>query len=930
MNLSRLYSVVPEVIALIIDFNRVRTAELIDIPCLLLLYSFILRFIWQSAIFVHGLGHTIAIAAADRNLSAINLSNILEQRSLRHILRSLIPFYCIFIPIIAFSSPTPYSPIPLFPHLPLERQNNIKLKASGGILFNLAIALILLTQSLCEAVSFRVFPIRYSLIIANLSIALFSLSDIEAIITGTAKYLYCGNFGLIAFRKPDDEPDLLPPRLLSMVQQMGQETEVRGEQAGGGLVIGRRDDLPVFIGKKIINQKRSNLTKSLETAFALEREQAIALGVKPLKSIIAGVWHYRYATSGTASSKLETHWHEWIGARQEDVLLFADTEWTYKTKNVHHRITHNGDFESWRIFERDVDYKTLGLWLERVLHTPNATQGDSPKIAGMIDLLLTQGMWYAAVRLAYQQAIASDIESAFGSEQPTKDAPNTAPGQEQLKAWAEIFESVFKREIAKPENPSLDPVALKASLSLHQAFNQGLRNLKSTAQWTDLQRINFIQATLIAFLENDLYKATQMFMAEAKGSFGLVTISTLSESELILSAKGQPITVGFNWERGYMVYASEPAAVARILLHQPQSFRLDLDAANGEVAKVSAKDIQIYSLLHQQELGALHLKARWISMTEHRHLQYIKMSQARVDPIAEDIKAIPQTLQHIKTSWQNPTSLNRRSGDYLIYLLTEKVQRFEKKQQLMFKAGLVSKIRTLPTVDILITGEENSLWLGQKFAQDLRTVFPFLNIVARSANEILQQLDSGFAKLNLNRDSLIFTITQSGQTFSTSQVIKVFDHLSTQGTIGELFILTGELSSFINSTQGRGGLTTITNSSFIDGENDHRYRIFVNGSGRRTAEASTITVAAAAHTLTELLLYVAQQMRQDFPNSDPLGMTLNSESLMVLAMMKEDFIGKNVPQIIGITPEGEALKSTTKNALIHNGEYWAKHVTDTP
>ena len=61
----------------------------------------------------------------------------------------------------------------------------------------------------------------------------------------------------------------------------------------------------------------------------------------------------------------------------------------------------------------------------------------------------------------------------------------------------------------------------------------------------------------------------------AKGSFGLVTASTLSESELVLCAKGQPITVGFNWEQGYMVYASEPAAVDRILLNKPQSFRLE-------------------------------------------------------------------------------------------------------------------------------------------------------------------------------------------------------------------------------------------------------------------------------------------------------------------------------------------------------------------
>ena len=159
--------------------------------------------------------------------------------------------------------------------------------------------------------------------------------------------------------------------------------------------------------------------------------------------------------------------------------------------------------------------------------------------------------------------------------------------------------------------------------------------------------------------------------------------------------------------------------------------------------------------------------------------------------------------------------LNRRSADYLIHLLTEKVPRFEKRQRLMFKAGLLSTIRKMPTVDLLITGEENSLWLGEKFAQDLKVVFPWLNVVTISANEILQQLDRSFGELNLGKDSLVLAITQSGQTFSTVQTINVFDHLSSQGIIGELFILTGELSSFIDSTQGKGGLTTISHSSFL-------------------------------------------------------------------------------------------------------------------
>ena len=912
--LSKLSQIIPEAIALSIVFSITQPIVLPNICLLLLIYSAILRLIWNSAIAIHGLGHTVAISLADRDLSAINLTNILEHRSITESLNSLLPFQPIFVPYCDRSNAL---------RLDSGKPQHIRIKSAGGIFFNFIVAIVF--SGYGDSLFVR------NVVTANLLIACSSLSDIEAFATGVADYLYCGNFGLIAQRKPDEKQKLLPDRMLDIALQMGQETEVRGEQAGGGLVIGKNNNFTVFVGKKIVNRKRANLTQSLETAFAAIRNKAIAAGIKPLESTVTGVWHYRYATSGTAPSELETHWHEWMGKRERKVWRFTGREWLCETKNVHHRITHNGDFDSWQIFNRDVDNSILGLWLERVLHTPNATKGDSPKIAGMMDLLVTQGMWYPSVRLAYQQAIAISIEEAFDGQKPTVNAPNTAPSPDDLNTWAKIFESTFIAELSrlKPSDAEqIIPNRLKLLDTLRQDLIKALKKHSSTKSLSKLQTTCFIQFTLQAFFDNDLYRATQIFIKQAKGSFGLVTVSTLEESELVLCAKGQPISIGFNWSQGYMVYASEPAAVDRILLNKPQSFRLDLEQS-GEVAKASAKNIKIYSLTLQQELQVLQLQSRWISMTDNPHLSHIKFAQSQIDPVAQDINSIPKILHNIKTDWENPTSLNRRSADYLTYLLTEKVQRFEKKQRLMFKAGLISKIRTMPTVDLLITGEENSLWIGEKFARDLKVVFPFLNVVTISANEILQQLDRGFGQLNLGKDSLILAITQSGQTFSTVQIINVFDHLSSQGTIGELFILTGELSSFINSTEGKGGLTTISRSSFVDNDN-HRYRIFINGSDRRTAEPSTATVAAALQTLTELLFYLAKQMRSDFPHCDPLGMTLTTESLMVLGMMKEDFLNRNILYIIGTDTKGKPLSSTTKQALVEHGHYWANHVTETP
>jgi hypothetical protein len=73
------------------------------------------------------------------------------------------------------------------------------------------------------------------------------------------------------------------------------------------LVLAQDRDHVVFIGKKVVNRKRSNLTQSLEAAFAPIRQKAIAQGITSLDSSVTGVWHYRYGTSGSPPSELETH-----------------------------------------------------------------------------------------------------------------------------------------------------------------------------------------------------------------------------------------------------------------------------------------------------------------------------------------------------------------------------------------------------------------------------------------------------------------------------------------------------------------------------------------------------------------------------------------------------------------------------------------------
>lgn len=917
-----LINIIPEVVtALLMASIGVRTLGLPLACSLFLVNAVLLRFIWNSSILIHGFGHVLLTAIVDNNFSFVKISNLLENRKLFDILKSLIPFSPVFIPFINSD---------LYPWITAGNTTTwtIRIKALGGILFN-TIALVIvpfflsknLNLILREYGNTGIFLNQFlinTFVGANLLTVFSSFSDIVAFVKGAADCFNCGNFGFLGRRNPNDGHELLPERVVEMFNKMGRETEIRGEQAGGGLVFARnKDNQAVFVGKKIINKKRDNLTKSLEAAFAPVRRQATFTGAKALESVVMGVWHYRYATSSPPSA-LETHWHEWIPARQVVVWKIVNGKWVRKRKNVNHRITHNGDFDAW-MFDKPIESTKLGLWLERVLHTPNSTTGDSPKIAGMMDMLITQGMWYDSVRLAYQLEVAESIEEAFGGQEPSKDAPNTAPSKQDLSDWAEIFERVFQKHTKVVFlNPRSDLATFKEDLSVFEDdVLQEISENNSISQWTRKKRTAFVRMALDAFLHNDLYRATKMFMTRAQGSFGLVTVSTLEEERLVLSAQGQPISLGFNLPSAYMVYASESAAVDAILTGSAESYRLDLNQKTGEIALVGTDNITIYSMLEGRELCGPELKKRWTPMQGNPYIQPFKADCK--DPVESDIKDISHVCQKIETSWKNPSSFNRQSAEYLISLLIEKAKQFEAKKKRMLAAGLTDESEQLQTVDLLIIGIESSLWLGERFGQDLKTIFPLLNVKTLSSNQTLKKLRD-LKSLHLGKYSLVLAISQSGQTFPTLHATHRIDELCRQGDIGELFIMTGELSSLMGSAIGQ---PYYKGAAF-------RRRIFINGSGRRIAEPSTVAVAGAQQTLTELLFRIAKRMRQAFPNSNPFGMTLTSESLLVLETIKSDFLTKSVVSITGTNASGVVIKSPENQHLISRGRKWALNVTETP
>jgi hypothetical protein len=889
---------------------------------LFLIAIFLTRFIWNITTIIHGLGHSVVDAVVEKNLGNISISNIIENRNLIELFQSFSPFTPIFVPFlsqqsplwVAAGDPTPWK---------------IRLKAAGGLLFNL-IALLLGLFYFSGAVSALALAstpalitsvlVKFSgmvFICANLLILISSQSDLVAIVTGSADRFYCGNFGFIGSQQLIARQELMPENLLNLSKMMGRETEVRGEQAGGGLTLARdKKGHTVFVGHKIVNPKRGNLTDTLESAFSRTRRQKVRAGIRSLESTVLGAWHYRFGTSGPPAV-LETHWHEWTPASIKTVWQMQNEQWVATSQNVNHRITHNGDFDSWRIFGEAIDNARLGLWLERVLHSPNHTVGDSPKIAGMMDLLITQGMWTPAVRLAYQLVIASSLADAFGSQEPSKDAPNTAPSETELHNWSNIFEAAFAGQSTRLSTADMI-YAVDSIDQLQQDIAQQLTQDSQLKKLNKQQLIDFTRTAIQSFLYNNTYQAAKIFMAGAEGSFGLVIVSTLENERMVISALGQPITLGFDRLNKYAVYASEPTAVDVVLAELPGNYRLDLNQNTGEIAILGATDLVIYSMTENRELLHHELMQRRVPFQQHPYIQ-TSTGQSK-DPIARDLQDIPRILNKIQTTWMDPASLNRRSAEYLLKLLVAKAKYLSNKQQKLKAQGMDPILAESRHVDLLITGVENSLWLGERFAKDLKTIYPALSIKTMSSNQVLHKLQYDFDSLQLAKQSIVFGISQSGQTFPTRQVLHACDLMVRQGVIQEYFILTGEPTSFIGSALGQ--------PNFLS--EPYSRRIFTNDSGRRTVEPATASVAATHQTLTELLFCLTRRMQLAFPNDRPLGMTLSAEGLLVLERMESEFLLHGITDTLGATVTGQDQQSRLHQQLTQGGRRWAAHITETP
>jgi hypothetical protein len=873
--------------------------------------SLLLRLAWVAAEVIHGTGHTLARALVDRNPRVICLENVLEHRSAGQMAQALLPLAAIgpagggHLPEawLDAGDPEPWK---------------LRLKASGGILLHgavLAMALVAIPR--LSSSSGPGIPLAaeglLGLILSNLWLALASRSDLQAILSGQGTRLYCGNFGLIAAPQSWGEKDLLSDRAIQIFHRMGRETELRGAQAGGGLVMTLdRQGNNCFVGHKIVNAKRGDLTPSLEAGFRRRRRQARHGGCRPHPACLMACWHYRFGTSGPPAVR-ETHWQEWSPARRCYLWrLGEDGLWHGSWQTVHHRITHNGDFETYEGFGSPLDVASaLGPWLERALHQPSPAVVDSARIAGMMDLLICQGDWYAAVRWAFLSTLA-----AF---------PHT-PSAEALERWARHFAAVFLAQVKDGSAPvQAGPTERDWIQRLTEAVLPALRPDPLLVSQDDDSLRRWIAMAIDVFLHNDPSQAVVSFMEGARGSFGLVVVSTTWPDQLVLSSLGQPITIGFDPTSDLALYASESAAVDGVLQEEKGAWRIDLDANAGEIAVLSSGDLRIRSLSLERELypqEVLRRRHPYAAPLRRRAAPSIPHPSASSDPVAADIAEIPALLAAIHDDWSNPGSSNRQSADVLAQLLIAKAANLAAKESVLRQAGLADILAKSNHLDLLITGVENSLWLGEQFAKDLSSLMPRLTVRALSANAVLQGLQHNMESLALARQSIVLVLSHSGRTFPSRQVMEACDLMVRQGVIREVFILTGEPESLLGSP-----MLAVTEP----GEPFTR-RLFTTGAGRRRAEPATASVAAMHQALTQLLFTLSRQVLQAFPDGRqrPLGMVLSRDDLTELYDRETKLFLRESREIVGADGLSQRRPTSTSRQLERGGRHWAQHVLEAP
>lgn len=630
------------------------------------------------------------------------------------------------------------------------------------------------------------------------------------VVAGHPHLLFCGNFGLILINSSWIDQDY-GRKALGILEQMVHITMMRGAQSGGVIAwaVEKGDPMKARgIRSRVVNGKRTDLSKRLRRKVLADsfRFGKIRPGIQTF------LGHTRFATSSKATFD-GTHPHQWTPPQKRRVyqtnsssVLASSSPQPKIGVVVENFITHNGDFDFYTVNNVQYGLSTVQQWLSLATGTPLRSSVDSLAIAGLIDLLRTEGCFGLSARYAL-------LLNCSSSEMDT-DIIVKLPPYSDFEHLGMAFESAL---VITCEESCTTMSEIKEKSSLRQKFASKVLELlmsdffldklgsmvpafvsmdEESDSGTSLQEL--VTRTIDAFFDNDLFQATRIFMSNAKGSFGLMVTSSLDANrQICLAARGQPISLAFYPKRGLVLYGSELAAVkAGSSVDMPSgakgnnltpmticdvddrdgqvvvkhTSRLDLDDLGGEIVLLdweecgtpSANNVRV--LAHQMsKTNHSQIASRMVLLENNEFIRPLTLETR--DPVLDDIRDIPRVCKYIQDNWKQ-AGLNRHTA----FNLVSKI-----------KQRLVSRMKgSVPShcnsIDILLTGCETSLWLAEQFASDLTKSFTRLNVKAVSSNKLLGMFGQDIAMPAVGfpmsenipdlKGSVVIIVSHSGQTFA--------------------------------------------------------------------------------------------------------------------------------------------------------------------
>jgi hypothetical protein len=190
------------------------------------------------------------------------------------------------------------------------------------------------------------------------------------------------------------------------------------------------------------------------------------------------------------------------------------------------------------------DIEAVQKWLVAATGCPMPAAVDSCAIAGVVDLIRSQGCFGLSARYAIcfglsTSKIEDDIEGSFP---PYSHFENVGlifehVLMEMLKA--STLESIYDNQTTRQSFAQRVVSKLQAR---KVDLIDPLRKYISPSEESGASLMAFCLATIHAFFDNDLFFTTKAFLKNAKGSFGLCITSSLdAHRQVCLASRGQTV-----------------------------------------------------------------------------------------------------------------------------------------------------------------------------------------------------------------------------------------------------------------------------------------------------------------------------------------------------------------------------------------------------